>query len=151
VSKKTGSVRFRFLKSKTDWTEPNRTESVQPDQPLKKTTINRILFLTLNLKLKLYSLHSLHIRAAASLLLYASLPSPSLCIPPPLLEKETELVLHSLHRRAAVVPFSMHLSPHPPFLSASLPSSSLCISPLWLEKETEMVQLGWIGYHWEQV
>jgi hypothetical protein len=30
-----GSIRFRFLKSKTDWTEPNRTGSTRPI--LKKT------------------------------------------------------------------------------------------------------------------
>jgi hypothetical protein len=39
---KTNPVRFQFLKSETDWTEP--TELVQPGHYLKKTSINKIFF-----------------------------------------------------------------------------------------------------------
>jgi len=100
--KNSGSVRFRFPKSETDWTEPNRTGS--PDQHLKKkTTINRMIFLTLS---QLCSLHSLNKKVAApppfsmhlSLplpFLSAYLPSFFLCISPFWLEKETELVQQS--------------------------------------------------------
>jgi len=84
-------VRFGFGFQSLKLIEPSQTEPVQPDQHLKKTTTNRMFFLTLNLKLKLCFLHSLNAKAVVPLF-SASPPSLSLslCISP--------------------LPFSSHLS-----------------------------------------
>jgi len=94
-------VRFGFGFQSLKLIEPSQTELVQPNHHLKKTTTNRMFFLTLNLKLKLCFLHSLNAKAVvppffmhlSPSLLSASLPpSLSLCISPFWLEKETKLV-----------------------------------------------------------